>query len=90
MGPRNVREVCRNGPRHLCARGHWGILRSSRWGHETCEGCAESGPRTACELRHWDLRWSSLWGNETCEGCAKMGSVTDASAATGALGGAPI
>ena len=37
MGPRNA--VLGGGD--ACERGHWGLWWSSRWGHETCEGCAK-------------------------------------------------
>ena len=46
---------------------------------------AVPGGGDACEHRHWGLRWSSLWGHETLSWAGE----THASAASGALGGAP-
>eukprot|EP00959_Pyramimonas_sp_CCMP1952_P127713 2671283-Pyramimonas_sp.AAC.1 len=33
------------GVRGICGRTHWDLRRSSLWGHEACEGCAEMGVR---------------------------------------------
>ena len=47
------------------------------------------GGGNSCGHGHLGLRWSSLWGHELREGCAKMGRGRHATAATGAVGGAP-
>ena len=56
-----------------CELRRWGIRWSSLWGHETCEGCAQSGVADASGRWHCGLRWSFPWGHETCAGCADMG-----------------
>eukprot|EP00959_Pyramimonas_sp_CCMP1952_P203493 4255315-Pyramimonas_sp.AAC.1 len=60
------------GVRDACGHIHWDLRWGSPWGHETCEGCAETGVRDARGHTHWDLRLSSAWGHEACEGFTEM------------------
>ena len=47
------------------------LRRSSLWGHETCEGCAEMSGGDACELCHWGLRRSSYGATKRVRGVPK-------------------
>eukprot|EP00959_Pyramimonas_sp_CCMP1952_P177151 3702959-Pyramimonas_sp.AAC.1 len=73
-----------------CERSHWGRRRSPRWDREAREWCTKMGAAGACDRNHWGCRWGSIWGRETFEGCAKWARRAHATAAIGAVGGAPF
>ena len=53
-------EGVRGVPKYVgdaCVPSQLGMRWNSRWGYETCEGCAKMGG--ACGPPHWGLQWTS-------------------------------
>ena len=73
----------------MCERGPWGIRRSSLWGHDPREGCAELRRAPLCERSPMESPVELLSGHDPREGCAEMGRGRPADATTEAFGGAP-
>eukprot|EP00959_Pyramimonas_sp_CCMP1952_P258127 5394892-Pyramimonas_sp.AAC.1 len=73
MGQRSVWMVCRSDSGGGMRVQPFGLSVGLRWGHETCEGCADMGSVVACERSRWGFRWNH-WGHEACEACADMGA----------------
>eukprot|EP00959_Pyramimonas_sp_CCMP1952_P032525 682610-Pyramimonas_sp.AAC.1 len=64
-----------------------GTCERSHWGHETCEGCANTGAAGECTRSHCGLRWGSKWATKRARGVPTWVPWAHASAAIGALVG---
>eukprot|EP00959_Pyramimonas_sp_CCMP1952_P412577 8645607-Pyramimonas_sp.AAC.1 len=57
-----------------CGRCHSEFRWSYLWGHETCDGCAETGAAVPCGRCHKCRGCVVLWSHEDCEGYAETGA----------------